>query len=112
MFTRSFASLALFTSLVTAPFFAATAQENFTLTIKDHQFSPAELVVPADQKIKITIINNDATPEEFESHDLNRDVMVNGNSKASVIIGPLKAGTYNFIGEFHEDTAKGSIIVK
>ena len=58
------------------------------------------------------MINEDATPEEFESHDLNREKVIAGKSKGIVVIGPLKPGTYSFVGEFHEDTAKGRIVVK
>lgn len=83
-----------------------------TLTIKDHRFSPAEISVPAGSKVKLTIDNQDATPEEFESHDLNREKVIPGRSKAIIWIGPLKQGSYAFVGEYHESTAKGRIIVK
>jgi hypothetical protein len=39
-----------------------------TLTIRDHKFEPAELSVPAGVKIRLSIENHDATPEDFESH--------------------------------------------
>ena len=91
---------------------AALAQEVFTLTIKDHKFSPETLEVPAGQKVKLEIINEDPTPEEFESHELNREKIINGNSKGIVFIGPLESGTYQFFGEFNEESAKGQIVVK
>ena len=50
-----------------------------TLAIRDHKFEPAELTVPAGVKIKLSIENHDATPEEFESHELNREKVVVGN---------------------------------
>jgi hypothetical protein len=37
---------------------------------------------------------------------------VPGKSKGVVRIGPLKAGTYPFVGEYHESTAKGTITVE
>ena len=43
------------------------------LVIRDHKFEPAELTVPAGQKIKLLVENQDATPEEFESNELNRE---------------------------------------
>ena len=88
------------------------AEKELTLVIKDHQFTPSELRVPAGQKVKIIIDNQDATPEEFESHDLNREKVIAAKSKASMFIGPLKAGRYTFVGEFHEATAKGVIIAE
>ncbi|HSD73202.1 MAG TPA: cupredoxin domain-containing protein, partial [Steroidobacteraceae bacterium] len=55
--------------------FAADPVE-FKLVIKDHRFVPAELKVPAGQKIKLVVDNQDATPEEFESYTLNREKVV------------------------------------
>lgn len=90
----------------------AAGEEVYTLVIKDHQFTPAELKVPAGVKIKLIVDNQDPTPEEFESHDLKREKVIQGNSKGTVIIGPLKAGSYTFVGEFHEETAKGTIVAE
>ncbi len=88
------------------------AAEEYTLTIKDHMFSPATLEIPAGEKVKITIINQDPTPEEFESYELNREKIIQGNSQGVVFIGPLDPGTYPYFGEFNMDTAKGEIIAK
>lgn len=87
-------------------------QPEYRLIIKDHQFLPAELEIPAQQKVKIIIENHDATAEEFESHDLRREKIVAGHGKIVISVGPLKAGTYKFFGEFHPDTAIGYIVVK
>ena len=38
--------------------------------------------------------------------------MIGGGQEASFKIGPLEAGTYEFVGEFNEDTAKGVVVVK
>ncbi len=88
--------------------FAATPE--FELSIKDHQFTPAELKVPAGAKIKLVVSNLDSSPEEFESHSLNREKIIAGKSKANIYVGPLKPGKYSFVGEFHEDTARGVIV--
>jgi len=82
------------------------------LFIKDHKFTPEELELPEGKKIRITVHNQDPTIEEFESIDLKREKIIFGNSKARVILPPLKEGEYKFFGEFHEDTAQGKIIVK
>jgi hypothetical protein len=94
------------------PAMPLAAQETYTVIIKDHQFAPAELTVPAHKKIKITIENQDPTPEEFESHDLKREKIIPANGKAVINVGPLRPGKYSFVGEFHEDTAKGTIVVQ
>lgn len=85
---------------------------DYTLVIKDHRFQPAELTVPSGEKVKLLIENQDATPEEFESHSLNREKVIAGHGKTTIYIGPLKSGRYPFIGEFHETTAQGVIIAQ
>lgn len=102
--------IALFLSLLATA--AIAADSNPTLIIKDHRFIPAELRVPAGQKLKLTIDNQDATPEEFESHELNREKVIPGNSKAVIFIGPLAPGKYPFFGEFHDKTARGVLIAE
>ena len=92
------------------PFNAHAA--DYRLTIKEHQFQPTEVVVPSGVKIKLVIENQDATPEEFESHDLNREKVIAGHSTATIFIGPLSPGRYAFIGEFHQATAKGVIVAQ
>ncbi len=91
---------------------AMAAEPEFGLIIKDHQFTPSEIRVPAGQKVKLMVENQDATAEEFDSHDLNREKVIPPKSKAAVFIGPLKPGRYSFIGEFNEATAKGTVIAE
>jgi len=97
-------------------FFAAHAiaadEDTFTLVIQDHRFAPAEVVVPAGKKVRLVVENRDATPEEFESHDLNREKVIAGKSSATIWIGPLSPGKYRYYGEFHEKTAQGVIVAK
>ena len=90
----------------------AIAQESYVIVIKDHRMTPEDLQVPAGQKIKLLVDNQDATPEEFESHILNREKIIPGNSKATIFIGPLKPGTYEYFGDFNQATAQGRIIAK
>jgi plastocyanin len=100
----------IFALLLSAPSFADNAK--FTLTIKDHMFTPSEIVVPAGQKIELKVVNQDKTAEEFESHDLHREKVIPGGSTATIIVGPLKAGTYGFFGEFNPKTAIGQIVAR
>jgi plastocyanin len=82
------------------------------LTIKDHRFEPAELHVPAGVRVQIKISNRDATAEEFESHELNREKVIAGGKDVRVYVGPLQPGTYPFMGEFNADSARGVIIAQ
>jgi hypothetical protein len=83
-----------------------------TIVIKNHQFIPLQLTVPSGQKLQITVENQDPTREEFESFDLDREQIVEGGKQMTVFIGPLKPGTYKYWGDFHQDTAKGTIIAQ
>lgn len=94
------------------PLAAHAADADYTLVIKDHRFQPAELKVPSGKKIRLALDNQDATPEEFDSHELNREKLIPGHSTATIYIGPLAPGRYPFAGEFHQDTAQGVIIAQ
>ena len=83
----------------------------FSLTIQNHAFAPATLEVPANQQIKLTVLNKDVTAEEFESHDLAREKIVTGMASVVVYVGPLKPGRYIFFGDFHRATAQGVLVV-
>ena len=102
----------VFTLILLLPLLAQAADDVYTIQIKDHRFVPEKLEVPAGKKIKLLIENTDATPEEFESHALNREKVIVGNSKATIYIGPLAAGSYAYYGEFNAATAQGIIIAK
>jgi hypothetical protein len=100
------------TALLLAANVAHAQDHEARLVIRDHKFEPAELTVPAAQKIKLLIENQDATPEEFESNELNREKIVVGKGTITVFLGPLDAGRYPFFGDFHQETAQGVLIVK
>jgi hypothetical protein len=90
----------------------AGAPPEVRLVIRDHRFVPAQVVVPANTKVKLIVVNEDATPEEFESHQLNREKVVLGGGTIPVYVGPLKPGRYPFFGDFHPETAQGVLLVQ
>src|SRR5215831_15034041 len=105
--------LCLACALLLAGVGVASAQEvEARLVIKEHQFAPAELKVPANRKVKLVIENQDTTAEEFESYELNREKVVPPKGKITIFVGPLKPGRYPFFGDFHKDSAKGVLIAK
>ena len=99
-------------SLVVVGTAAAADIPEYTLVIKNHVYVPSELKVPTNTKFKILVKNQDASPEEFESTDLNREAVVLPNRSITVYVGPLHAGTYAFFGDFHQDTAQGRLIAE
>ncbi len=99
-------------ALLILPAAALAADAEFTLLIKSNAFTPAELRVPAGKRIKLVVQNQDPTPEEFESYELNREKVIAGSSHGFVFIGPLDPGRYPFFGEFHKQTAHGVVIAE
>ncbi len=91
---------------------AYAADIEVPLIIQAHQFVPAEVRVPAGQRIKLLVLNKDDTPEEFESKELNREKIIPAGNRATIFIGPLKPGRYPFFGEFHQSTAQGVVIAE
>ena len=91
--------------------YAASAAEAVTLVLKDHGFTPAEVKAPANERFRIQVTNQDATPAEFESSDLRAEKIVVPGGKITVMAGPLKPGTYSFFDDYHPDVAKGTLVV-
>ena len=95
-----------------AAYTSVSAGEAYTLTLKDHRFEPAQLTIKAETPATLIVKNLDAVPEEFESKPLRIEKIIPANSEASFAIRALKAGRYKFVGEFHEDSAKGELIAE
>lgn len=81
----------------------------YRLTLQDNLFFPSVLAVPSGVKFKLLIANKDASPEEFDSFDLNREKVIFGESEAVIYVGPLPEGRYEYFGEYHPATARGLI---
>ena len=90
----------------------AAQEADVQVVIKDHKFVPAEVTVPAGKKFKLIVENQDATAEEFDSYELNREKVVPAKGRITIFIGPLAPGRYPFFGDYHKDTAKGVLIAK
>ncbi|OSQ40281.1 cupredoxin domain-containing protein [Thalassospira mesophila] len=90
----------------------AADTKTIDLVIKDHKFTPAEITIPADTPVILQVKNADAAVEEFDSHDLRREKIIAPGMTAKIKLGPLSAGDYSFMGEFHASTAKGVVHVE
>jgi plastocyanin len=113
IFTTLGAVAGAFLILFAAGYNAGAAEAvKVEISIKNHRFEPAEPTVPAGKAITLIVHNRDATPEEFESHDLKVEKVVTGKGTITLHLRPLKAGRYRFFGEYHEKTAQGALIVK
>ena len=102
--------------LATALLFAAAApafadDPQVTITLKDHQFVPAEVPVPAGVKVKLLVTNAQQENAEFESNSLHREKIVGPGGTITVFVGPLDPGSYEFFDDFHNAT-RGHLIAK
>ena len=93
------------------PAIAADPEEK-ALTIENNRFSPEELKVKANAPFVIVVTNKDKTPEEVESKELKIEKVVPPGQTVKIRVRALKPGTYPFIGEYHEKTAKGRIVAE
>ena len=89
---------------------AADDVPNIPVTLKDHQFTPAEIHVPQGKPVILTITNADPTAEEFDSSALKVEKVIAGGTYGTVRLRPLGPGRYPFMGEYHSDTAKGVVV--
>ena len=96
-----------FAAMGTARIAVAAEPPTFRLAIVNHRFQPATLAIPANTKVRLVVENHDATPEEFESNDFDREKVILPNSSAVIFVGPLRPGQYHFFGEFNPATAQG-----
>jgi hypothetical protein len=82
-----------------------------TITLKDHQFVPSEVPVPANVKVKLLVKNEQTVTSEFESNSLHREKIVTAGGEITVFVGPLDPGSYEFFDDFHNAT-RGRLIAK
>src|SRR5256712_9331002 len=93
---------------------AATAADpaEIALTIEENRFQPEEVRVKAGAPFVLVITNRDKTAEEFESRELRIEKVIPPGKTVRLRVPALKAGTYPFVGEYHEKTAKGRIVAE
>ncbi len=91
---------------------AADAVPEVTLVIEKNRFEPAELRVPAGKPFVLVITNKDSAAEEFESKPLRLEKVVPAGKTVRLRVPALKPGSYAFVGEYHEATAKGRLVAE
>jgi Cupredoxin-like domain len=82
-----------------------------TISLKDHQFVPSEVPVPAGVKVQLLVKNEQPVTAEFESTVLHREKIVNAGGQITVYVGPLDPGSYEFFDDFNAAT-RGHLVAK
>lgn len=90
----------------------AHGQADLVLTIENQRFQPEEIRVRAGTPFVLVITNRDKGPEEFESRDLRIEKVIPAGKTVRLKMPSLKPGSYGFVGEYHEQTAKGRIVAE
>ncbi len=90
---------------------SASADDSVVIAIKDHQFVPNNVAIPAGRKVKLLVRNQDKTTSEFESTEFHREKVVQPGGEITVFVGPLSPGSYEFFDDFHPET-RGHLVVK
>jgi plastocyanin len=103
--------LALVAAFAAAPALAQDAAV-FKLTARDGKFDPAVLDVPAGKRFRLEVTNENKKAIEFESKDLKQEKVIPPGGKATVNVGPLKAGEYAYFDEFEQTTGRGKLVAK
>jgi plastocyanin len=109
MMRRAAALAALLVLAVAAP--AAADDPSFSIVLKNNQFIPSELQIPAGAKVKLIVRNESSTPSEFESTQFHREKVVLPGQEITVFVGPLDPGSYEFFDDYHRE-ARGHLVVK
>src|SRR5262245_51134730 len=96
------------------PASTALAQQpiDITISVKNNKFDPAEIEAPANTPVRLKVKNLDPKPMEFESKSLRVEKIISGGGEATFNIRGQKPGRYEFFDEFHEDTTRGTLVVK
>jgi hypothetical protein len=106
---RAVVAVLLLLHVYAVPVFAE--QPPIAIAVREHQFVPAEVPVPAGVKVELIIRNEQTVPAEFESKSLHREKVVAPGAAVSIFVGPLKPGRYEFLDDFHPAT-RGVIVVQ
>lgn len=91
---------------------AAQAADTVTyeITLKGQTFTPAELKVPAGAAFIIRLKNENDAPAELESKEMKFEKIVAGHSTILARVQALPGGEFEYYDEYHEDTARGTIV--
>jgi hypothetical protein len=89
---------------------AAEDLATFSITLKNHRFTPAEIRVPTGKPFFVIVTNQDDTADEFEMSNPAIEKVIPPGEQGRVRMRPLGPGRFVFFGDFHRDTAQGVIV--
>jgi hypothetical protein len=81
------------------------------VTFFGDRFEPVDIVVPIGLKFALKVTNKTSAAMEWESIPLRREKIVPAGSTATIYIGPLRAGSYEYFDDFHP-TVRGHVVAR
>jgi hypothetical protein len=98
--TRAIFRIALVLALGVAALGAARAEDlaTYSITLKNHRFTPAEIHVPSGKPFFIVVTNQDDSADEFEMSNPAIEKVVPPGGQGKVRMRPLGAGRFVFFG--------------
>src|SRR5262245_14139437 len=100
-------------ALIVGPAGAAAADNpEHKLVIEKNRFDTDTIKFKAGAPFILVITNKDKGPEEFDMQNPRIEKVIPAGKTVRVKIPALKPGKYPFVGEYHADTAKATIVAE
>ena len=99
-------------TVLVAVVMAAADGVEIPLVIEKNRFQPEVLKVKAGAPFVIVITNKDKTPEEFDMLRPRIEKVIPAGKTVRLQMPALPPGKYGFVGEYHAETAKASIVAE
>ena len=110
------AALAVAVSLLLAPVTDVGAADapppEIPLVIEKNRFQPDVLRVKAGAPFVLVVTNKDRTPEEFDMQQPRIEKVIPAGKTVRLRMPALQPGAYNFVGEYHAETAKARLVAE
>ncbi|HTY79792.1 MAG TPA: cupredoxin domain-containing protein [Candidatus Bathyarchaeia archaeon] len=91
---------------------ARAADPEHKLVIEKNRFDAEVINVKAGAPFVLVITNKDKGPEEFDMQNPRIEKVIPAGKTVRVRIPALKPGKYPFVGEYHADTAKATLVAE
>jgi len=91
---------------------AADSPAEIPLVIEKNRFEPTVIKVKAGAAFVLVITNKDKTPEEFDMQQPRIEKVIPAGKTVRLKMPALKSGSYDFVGEYHSETAKARIVAE
>lgn len=91
---------------------AVAADTEVKLAIEKNRFEPDVIKVKAGTPFVLVITNKDKGPEEFDMATPRIEKVIPAGKTVRLKMPALKPGKYPFVGEYHSETAKATIVAE